>query len=209
MPATKPTTSATTPTCTLPEFAQLIGKTRTYAYDLRKAGRLVMAPDGKRVLIAESLARYDATKDPSKQGVADYHASQRQDPATTPATTPPTSPGVVSNHTPADPPDDEPERYSEYNFQDSKAEREHWAAKRERSLYQKEAGQLMQNTEVVAAFAQAGTDLRQKLERWHSILPPQLAGRDEATIRSALQEQTERILSDVSDHFARAATASP
>jgi hypothetical protein len=64
----------------------------------------------------------------------------------------------------------------------------------------------MEHTEVVAAFAQAGTDLRQKLERWHSILPPQLAGRDEATIRSALQEQTERILADLTDHFARAAS---
>lgn len=188
-----------TPTCTLPEFAQRIGKTRTYAYELRKAGRLVMAPDGKRVLIAESLARYDATKDPSKQGVADYHASQR--PATSPAATPAT--------TPVDPQDDNPERYSEYNFQDAKAKREYWAAEREHAQFQKEAGQLMEHTEVVAAFAQAGTDLRQKLERWHSILPPQLAGRDEATIRSALQEQTERILSDVSDHFARAATASP
>jgi hypothetical protein len=198
--------STPAPTCTLPEFAQRIGKTRTYAYELRKAGRLVMAPDGKQVLIAESLARYQATKDPSKQGVADYHASQRQDPATTPATTPPTTPGVRPSNTPADPPDDEPERYSEYNFQDSKAKREYWAAERERSLYQKEAGQLMEHTEVVAAFAQAGTDLRQKLERWHSILPPQLAGRDEATIRSALQEQTERILADLSDHFARAAS---
>lgn len=202
--------TTTAPTCTLPEFAQRIGKTRTYAYELRKAGRLVMAADGKQVLIAESLARYQATKDPSKQGVADYHASQRQTstPATTPATTPPTTPGVVLNNIPTDPQDDNPERYSEYNFQDSKAKREYWAAEREHAQFQKEAGQLMEHTDVVAAFAQAGSDLRQKLERWHTILPPQLAGRDEATIRSALQEQTERILADLSDHFARAATTS-
>ena len=188
------------PTCTLPEFAQRIGKTRTYAYELRKAGRLVMAPDGKQVLIAESLARYEATKDPSKQGVADYHAAARAGQGAAPE---------AAATTPADAPDDEPERYSEYNFQDAKAKREYWAAEREHAQFQKEAGQLMEHTEVVAAFAQAGTDLRQKLERWHSILPPQLAGRDEATIRSALQEQTERILADLSDHFARAATVSP
>jgi hypothetical protein len=159
-----------------------------------------MAPDGKQVLIAESLARDQATKDPSKPGVADRHAAARAGQGAAPE---------AAATTPADPPEDNPERYSEYNFQDAKAKREYWAAEREHAQFQKEAGQLMEHTEVVAAFAQAGTDLRQKLERWHSILPPQLAGRDEATIRSALQEQTERILADLSDHFARAATISP
>ena len=57
--------------------------------------------------------------------------------------------------------------------------------------------------DVVAAFAQAGAELRQKLERWQTSLPRQLAERDEATIRATLIDQTERILLDIEAHFRR------
>ncbi len=57
--------------------------------------------------------------------------------------------------------------------------------------------------DVVAAFAQAGAELRQKLERWQTSLPRQLAERDEATIRATLIDQTERILLDIEVHFRR------
>lgn len=179
------------------ELAALIGaKSPSYINELEKTGRAFRAPDGKHWLKAESLAAWQASRDPAYQGVADRHAAARAGQGATPEPSAPRD---------EPPPDDPSARYSEYNFQDAKAKREYWAAEREHSLYLKEAGQLMEQGEVVAAFAQAGTELRQKLERWQTSLPPQLAGRDEAAIRATLIDQTERILLDIEAHFRRAA----
>ena len=177
------------------QLAALIGaNSPSYINELAKTGRAFKAPDGKHWLKAESLAAWQTSRNPAFQGVADRHAAARVGQGAAP------EPGA------ADPlPDELPERYSEYNFQDSKAKREFWAAEREHSLYLKEAGQLMAQGEVVAAFAQAGIELRQKLERWQTALPPQLAERDEATIRATLIDQTERILLDIDAHFRRLA----
>lgn len=182
-------------------LAALIGaKSPSYINELEKSGRAFRAPDGKHWLKAESLAAWQASRDPAYQGVADRHAAGR---AGIPQ-------GIHQDggHPPEPTPDEPPERYSEYNFQDAKAKREFWAAEREHSLYLKEAGQLMAQGDVVAAFAQAGSELRQKLERWQTSLPPQLAERDEATIRATLIDQTERILLDIDAHFRRQATES-
>ena len=177
-------------------LAALIGaKSPSYINELEKSGRAFRAPDGKHWLKAESLAAWQASRDPAYQGVADRHAAARA--------------GQGAAADPPDVPVNEPsERYSEYNFQDAKAKREFWAAEREHSLYLKEAGQLMEQGDVVAAFAQAGAELRQKLERWQTSLPPQLAGRDESAIRATLIDQTERILLDIDAHFRRQATES-
>ena len=177
------------------QLAALIGATSpSYINELAKTGRAFKAPDGKLWLKAESLAAWQASRNPAFQGVADRHAAARAGQGAAP------EPGA------AEPlPDEPPERYSEYNFQDAKAKREFWAAEREHSLYLKEAGQLMAQGDVVAAFAQAGSELRQKLERWQTALPPQLAERDEATIRATLIDQTERILLDIDAHFRRLA----
>lgn len=181
------------------QLAALIGaNSPSYINELAKTGRAFKAPCGKLWLKAESLAAWQASRNPAFQGVADRHAAARAGQGGAAA-------GVVPNHTPEPTPDEPPERYSEYNFQDAKAKREFWAAEREHSLYLKEAGQLMAQGDVVAAFAQAGSELRQKLERWQTALPPQLAERDEATIRATLIDQTERILLDIDAHFRRLA----
>lgn len=179
----------------VPAFAEHIGCKRHYGYELKKDGRLVMAPDGKNVLVAESIARIAATRDPAKQGVAERHAQDRGAHANTGHDTTPDDQ--------ADP--TEAPTGNGYNFQDSKAKREHYAAEREHTTFLKEAGQLMDRTEVAATFARAGTTLRSKLESWQATLPPQLAGRDEAAIRIVLADQVERILHDLVDTFGRMA----
>jgi hypothetical protein len=180
----------------VPAFAEHIGCKRHYGYELKKDGRLVMAADGKNVLVAESIARIAATRDPAKQGVAERHAHDR-------------GAHVDTGHATATDDQDDPGEQptvNGYNFQVSKAKREHYAAEREHTTYLKEAGQLMERSEVVAAFAVAGTTLRSKLEGWQATLPPQLAGRDEAAIRIVLADQVERILHDLVDSFGRMAT---
>lgn len=184
----------TTPETVTPrEFAQRMGFKPHYGHQLAKDGRLVFAPDGKRVLLAESIARFESTKDPSRQGVADRHAAGRVAPAPEPA----------QPH--AEPEDDTGGDAPMYDFQTAKAKREHWAAEREHAAWRKEAGELMERADVVAAFADAGATLRGKLEAWAAMLPPQLAGRDEAAIRATIADQVEQLLRDLADKFSRLA----
>lgn len=166
-------------TCTLPEFGPLIGKSRPYSYQLKKEGRLVFAADGKTVRVAESILRVAATKTPSHQGVADRHEAARI---------------AKVEQLPAP-------KYSEYDYQESKAKKEHFAAEKEQAEYLKSVGQLVELSQVVATFANAGTILRSRLESWQAILPPQLAGRTEAEISTTLADQVERLLIDLVSKF--------
>ena len=185
---------------TLREFCDAHGWKPSYGHELKAAGRLVMAPDGKRVLVAESKARIAATRDPSKQGVTERHAATRQAAQAGPV--------VRDSLTPADaPPDgDEPADVELYNFQNSKAKREHWAAEREHASFRKEAGELIELTDHVAAMAHIGAMVRSKLEAWAGTLAPQLAGRDESAVRATLASNVEAVLHEITAQ-ARAASA--
>lgn len=187
-------TADPTETATARELAERLGFKPHYGHQLVKDGRFVLAPDGKRVLVAESLARYQATKDPSKQGVADRHAKARE--------------GRASQ---AEAPTDEPAGdfadVPMYDYHNAKAKREHWAAEREHALWRKEAGELMERSEVVAMMADAGATIRGKLESWASVLPPQLVGRDEAAVRATISDQVEQLLSDMVEKFQKMAEA--
>lgn len=177
----------------VPAFSEHMGWKRTYGYQLKKEGRLVMAPDGKNVLVAESIALHAATRDLPRQGVADRHAAARSQSA---KAEPP--PAVEDDGEDGDP-------LRRYDYHGSKAKREHWAAEREHANFRKDAGELMERSAVVAAFADAGATLRGKLEAWQAMLPPQLVGRDESAIRTTLADQTERLLLDLVEKFGRMA----
>ena len=176
------------------EFAVREGYKPNYGHELAKAGRLVMAADGKNCLARASHERFNASKDPSKQGVAERHAAARE--AAAAADVP---------RVPAEAGQDKPGDVALYDFQNAKAKREHWAAEREHAAYRKEAGELMERGDVVAAFADAGATVRSKLEAWSATLPPQLAGRDEAAIRAVLADQVEQVLRELADKFGRMA----
>lgn len=178
------------------DFAASLGFKPHYGNQLVKDGRLVMAPDGKHVLVAESRAKLEATRDPSKQVVADRHAAARTGAQNGSAIFPPLdAEGDGADLPPA----------AQYSYADAKAKREHWAAEREHAAWRKEAGELMERSEVVAAFADAGATLRGKLEAWAAVLPPQLAGRDEAAIRATVADQVEQLLHDLVAKFNQAA----
>ncbi len=185
-------------TLTPREFAARLGYKPHYGNQLAKDGRLVFAPDGKRVLVAESIARFEATKDPSRQGVADRHAAGRAAAAPAPA---------EQAEPPADPDDDAGGDAggdaTMYDFHNAKAKREHWAAEREHAAFRKDAGELIELTTHIAAMADVGATVRAKLEAWASTLPPQLAGRDEAAVRATLVDQVELLLRDLADRMQR------
>lgn len=186
---TTPTPEILTPR----QLAERLGYKPHYGNQLAKDGRFVFAPDGKHVLVAESIERFNATKDPSKQGVADRHAATR-DAKATPATAPD-----------SDGPDDGDgvDGGQRYDFQSSKAKREHWAAEREHAAFRKDAGELIELAVHIAAMADVGATVRSKLEAWASTLPPQLAGRDEAAVRATIADQVEMLLRDLADSIQR------
>jgi hypothetical protein len=180
-------------------FAASLGFKPHYGNQLAKDGRLVMAPDGKHVLVAESKARLEATRDPSKQANVERHAAARA--AAVGGVVPePVFPPLEGD---ADGMDLPPA--AQYSYAEAKAKREHWAAEREHAAWRKEAGELMERGEVVDAFADAGATMRGKLESWAAVLPPQLVGRDEAAIRATLADQVERLLHDLVEKFNKAA----
>lgn len=201
-------------TVTRAEFAVIAGFKANYTYQLQTEGRLVMAEDGKHVLVAESIARIAATRDPSKAGVAARHAAARGAAAQTGhATNQPIAPVNIAQQATENIADTEPGQEDPatglYDFQSAKAKREHWAAEREHAQYLKEAGELMERSAVVAAFADAGAAMRASLEAWQATLPPTLVGLDEPAIRITLADQVERLLHNLVDRFSRAAAQDP
>lgn len=181
----------TTPeTLTPRQLAERLGFKPHYGNQLAKEGRFVFAPDGKHVLVQESIARFHATKDPSKQGVADRHAAGR-------------AAAADQAEPPQDDEDDAGGDAPMYDFHNAKAKREHWAAEREHAAFRKDAGELIELTTHIAAMADVGATVRAKLEAWASTLPPQLAGRDEAAVRATLVDQVELLLRDLADRMQR------
>ena len=188
-------------TLTPRQFAEQLGYKPHYGNQLAKDGRLVFAPDGKRVLVQASIERFNATKDPSKQGVADRHAATRAAAVEEPVSAPPDD---VSSDA------EEGEGATSgarYDFHSSKAKREHWAAEREHAAFRKDAGELIELTAHIAAMADVGATVRSKLEVWASTLPPQLAGRDEAGVRATIADQVELLLRELADRMQRHASA--
>lgn len=197
-------------TMSIPDFGAYLGHGRTYGYQLQKEGRLVMADDGVNVLVQQSEARVRATQDPSKAGVRERHAKNRRakhpngheqkQPIAPENTAQPAIQTIANSENGQEEPP-----VALYDFQGAKAKREHWAAEREHAQYLKEAGELMERSAVVAAFADAGATLRAGLEAWQVTLPPQLVGLDESAIRTTLADQVERLLHDLVDKLSRMA----
>ena len=187
----------TTETLTPRQLAERLGYKPQYGNQLAKDGRFVFAPDGKRVLVQESIARFNATKDPSKQGVADRHAAARDAQAAQPP----------AQETAGTEDDDSADSAPMYDFHNAKAKREHWAAEREHAAFRKDAGELIEHTVHIAALADVGATVRSKLETWASTLPPQLVGRDEAAVRATIADQVELLLRELADRMQRHASA--
>lgn len=176
------------------QLADLIGaRSPSYINELEKNGRAVRAPDGKLWLKAESLAAYRAGKDPSKQGVVDRHAAAR-------AAASPTPPPDADT---ADQPDKDPEP-SHYNFQSSKAKREHFAALEAEASYRKLVNELLDASEVRSVLNEIITVLRTSLEGIPYNLAPILAATsDEAVIKSTLSAEVEHALKTASEALAK------
>lgn len=188
----KPNASATPETATPRELAERLGFKPHYGNQLVKEGRFVPDPgDPKRVLVAESIALYEATKDPSKSGVAARHAAARAGQgAEAPAQDAPT--GAA---------DADPERY---DYQGSKAKREHFAALEAEASYRQKMRDLLEADAVRSVLAEILTVVRKAIESQPYRRAPELAAMtDEAQIRALLVGDAEAILKDASAALAK------
>lgn len=181
---------------TLSEFARHLGKKGSWVTQLKQAGRLVLTDDGKRVRVAESVARIEATRDPAMQGVADHHAAQRAAKAAASTPTPPDAPlgtEKIGN-----------------TYQAARAVKEQYLARAAKRDYELSIGKLLPADDVRHALAAAATTLRARLEALPDTLAPQLAPiTDEHQTRATLAEAIEHALAELAREFSQIAQEHP
>lgn len=168
------------------DFAAIANVRRSYVTALKKAGRLVLDAEGK-VLVAESLARIEATRDPAKAAVAARHAEAR---------------GAALPSAPVDDagPEPEPTTAGFQHWRERSEKAKALAAERENAIAD---GKLMAADDVAAQVSHALTVLRNALERLPDILGPQLAAeQNEARCRGLVAEAVELALEETSRRFA-------
>ena len=186
-------------TASLKEFARILGGVKPgYVSQLKADGRLVMAEDGKRVRVAESLQMIADTRDPSKLGVIRRHAAARAAEAdAAPATTPEAD----------DPADDALDGLGR-TFHEARARREHYQALEAKRAYEVAIGKVVDAREVASIVSAAVVTLRTRLESLPDLLSPQLVGlQDEARARALLAEAIEHALDEASRQFGALAKA--
>lgn len=193
-------------TVTFAAFARLLGVKASAVTALRKADRLVLTPDGKRVQVAASRARMAATADPSKAGVVDRHAATRAARAEGEGQAAPVAPAAASAAVESDPADDTAATAGYQHWRERTERAKALAAERDNALAE---GKLMDAGEVTAAIAAATTTLRTHLERLPAELAPSLAATaDEGQVRAQLTEAIEQALEDLARKFQTVGRAS-
>lgn len=162
---------------------------RSYVTKLKQEGRLVLTPEGL-VDVAASDSRIVATANPSRDDVVARHAEQRSAPPT-----PPTPPPLDD----ADPNDD-----TRYDYQGSKAKREHFAALEAEASYRAKVKELLEASEVRSVLAETVTVLRTAIEGLPYNLSAVLAAtQDETEIRQIITSEVEAALKNASDRLER------
>lgn len=196
---------------TLAHFCDHINVKRSYGHQLKKEGRLVLADDGKSVLVTASIAKIAETKDPSKAGVAARHAAAREQKQTLALVQPvQTAIKTIALPVPAqdrspheDPEDDQPPTRG-YDYQGSKAKKEHFAALEAEASYRQKIKDLLEANEVRSVLAEVITVLRTAIEGLPYRLSPVLAATDdESEIKSILGAEVEFALKTATDSLTK------
>ena len=175
-------------TLSFKEFAALREVQPSYVTALRHAGRLVLTDDGKRVRVAESIERIEATRDPARADAVARHAAAR-------------------GEAPPPPPEDEQDEAADEaggSYQSARAMKERYLAMQAKRDYEVSIGKLIPVEEAAADVANVVTTLRAALETLPDTLAPVLLGEtDEARMRNLMAEEVERALAEAARAFGR------
>lgn len=170
------------------EFAALMGWSRAYVSKLGKQDRLVLDAAGK-VFVAETQALLERSADPSKAAVAERHQQDRIEK------------GVGAHVVPDAPvePDPVPPVVGKYDYQSSRAQREHYLAQLAESEARKAAGDLVEREAVEAAAFASGRMLRDLILGLPKQIAPGLASiNDPWELERTLTTHLRRVLEDAS-----------
>tara|TARA_R110000751_G_scaffold100592_1_gene194516 strand:+ start:320 stop:901 length:582 start_codon:yes stop_codon:yes gene_type:complete len=171
------------------QFAALMGWSKPYVSKLSGQGRLVLDDKG-RVLVDETKALLESSADPSKSAVADRHQRDRVEKGV----------GVhVAPDAPADtaPPAATPA--GKFDYQSSRAQREHYLAQLAQSEALKASGDLVERAAVEQAAFLAGRSLRDLLLGLPKQIAPDLAAiTDSWELERMLTTHLRRVLEDAS-----------
>lgn len=180
------------------EFARHLGVRPSYITQIKREGRLVLSDDGKAVRAAESLARIQETRDPSKAAVAARHAAARASAAQAVADAPPSS-------DPPSPEDDDLDAglLVRYDYQTARAKREHIAAEIAELEFRKLAGELIEVSALRPVLAGAVATLCAALDRIEHDVVPVLVGLDEEAMRVQIRDYVDTVRADLSESFAK------
>ena len=185
---------------TFADFARRQGVKPSYITQLKGEGRLVLSDDGRRVRVAESQARIEATRDPSKAGVSARHAAQRG--VTDPLVGGSGAVPAESDDSPAEgaaPASSDAQGYTYWRERSERAKA--LAAERELAVA---AGELLEASQVRSTVASAYAVARTSFEALPATLGPQLAAeRDEARCIALLAEAVEDLLNELSRSLQR------
>ena len=200
-------------TMTQSEFAAAQGLSQARVSQLKAEGRLVLTDDGKRLRVAESLARIQATADPTRAGRVARRAAQRAHSASSVASASPAAaadPGASQTHADAaTQPSGKPADFIlDHDYQGRRARalalQEEAKARQADREEQLALGRLLDADDVVRVLADAGTTFRHALENLGPAIAPMLAAcGDESRIVVMLAEAHEQVLTDLARKFAQ------
>ena len=191
----------TAPDISFKAFADHLGCRPSYVTELRKSGRLVLTDDGKRVRVAESLERIQATRNPARDDVGQRHAAAREAKAAAVAERVPED-GYRTNAATATAAADKIGN----TYQAARAVKERYLAMSTKRDYEISIGNLLPAGDVRHAIAAAVTTLRTDLENLPDSLAPGLAAEtDEARVRLLLADEIEHILGNLAARFEKIA----
>lgn len=188
-------------TMSLSEFARHKGWRASYITELKRAGRLVLSDDGKRVRVRESVERIRETESPAWDGVRDRHAESR-------AATP-------QSHGQQPPPSDDHDdddaataasgRNSDDVIRTRRAKRisAETAAQDSVLNLRVKMGKLVDAAQVRAVAADMGTTLRRRLESLAPLVSAQVDERDRDRVHDQVRDIAEQTLADLERAFSR------
>lgn len=185
------------------EFAKRISVKPGYVTQLADAGRLVLTADRRRVVVAESIALIEATRDPAKAGVAARHAAARRQggAAASPVATASASPAGSADDADVDEPR-LPDNPHSLRRAKALADKEEALARRAEREEQIELGQLLRRADVESTIAGAVNTLRTSLQNLPATLAPELAAANtEERCRVLLDNGIEHALEDLARKF--------
>ena len=163
------------------EFADILGKDKSYVTRLKQAGRLVFGADGKKVDVEASKARIAETSHPGFKEVVEQREAQKSNPAPPSPQSP--QEAAIGN-----------------SLQTARAVKEKYFALQAKADYEASIGKLV-DAEGVRLFV---TDLAATFRCALEILPDRMAAElvplnDAEAIRAVLLENFEQLLSDLAD----------